>query len=229
MAKVILTSCFLFVCCFNFAWAQKAETDILDISEFIMDEAKEILLASSAAPSEVSGKATILVLKENGYEKVVEGTNGILCYVVRSWGRPMYFEKDEPNYRPSYLVPECLDPNGISIILPMQRFRTSLVIKGTPAVEINRLTRETFETGRFQRIKTVSLSYMMSNETRYSSTSKGIPHIMVYLPDEYNNTTIGIESLRGTNGFFIEGGPDQPYTAAVIYRPEYGIDIKIEK
>lgn len=198
------------------------------ITRFLFEEAYEIALARSAAPSEVSSKATVLVLKATGYEKVVDGTNGITCYVVRSWGRPVYVDDDEPNFRPEYVVPECLDPNAASVILPMQHFRTALAIKGTPASEMNRQTREAFAAGRFRRTETVSFSYMMSNQMRFRRTLKGTPHIMVYLPDEYSNTTIGVASERGPNGFFIEGGADHPYTAAVIYRPEYGIDIEYE-
>ena len=65
---------------------------IPDFSVFLMDEASETALARSAAPAMVADAATIMVLTENGYETVIEGTNGLVCYVVRSWGRPVYLE-----------------------------------------------------------------------------------------------------------------------------------------
>src|SRR3954467_3103821 len=42
---------------------------------------KQIELAESAAPKEVSSKATIYVLTKNGYEKAREGSNGFTCLV----------------------------------------------------------------------------------------------------------------------------------------------------
>lgn len=46
---------------------------IPDISAFLMPEAREIALAKSAAPAKISDLATILVLKKDGYETVIEG------------------------------------------------------------------------------------------------------------------------------------------------------------
>ena len=82
---------------------------IPDFSVFLMDEASEIALAQSAAPAMVADAATIMVLTENGYETVIEGTNGLVCYVVRSWGRPVYLEDTKKSiYRtiefPSVLI-----------------------------------------------------------------------------------------------------------------------------
>ncbi|MGA2538305.1 MAG: hypothetical protein ABSF53_20005, partial [Terracidiphilus sp.] len=50
---------------------------------------RQIELALSAAPSEVSNKATVYVLGSKGYEKAREGTNGISCFVWRSFKETM--------------------------------------------------------------------------------------------------------------------------------------------
>ena len=48
---------------------------------------RQIALALSAAPTEVSSKAAVYVLGPKGYEKVREGTNGFSCLIERSFGR----------------------------------------------------------------------------------------------------------------------------------------------
>src|SRR5579863_8503012 len=55
------------------------------LSQYLMDRQAEIDLARSAAPTAISGHATILVLTPRRYETAVEGTNGSTCLVERSW------------------------------------------------------------------------------------------------------------------------------------------------
>ena len=47
----------------------------------IADENAEIALARSAAPSSISDAAEVMVLKRDGYETVVKGTNGFMITV----------------------------------------------------------------------------------------------------------------------------------------------------
>jgi len=44
--------------------------------DFSLPREERIKMAESAAPVEISGKATVYVLEKTGYEKVREGTNG---------------------------------------------------------------------------------------------------------------------------------------------------------
>src|SRR6476661_6809273 len=55
------------------------------IDQYLMEKNAEIQLARSAAPESISRYATILVLERQGYETVVEGKNGFVCMVARSW------------------------------------------------------------------------------------------------------------------------------------------------
>jgi len=52
----------------------------------VASQAEEIALARSAAPPAISDKAQVLVLGAQGYETAVDGTNGFVCIVERSWG-----------------------------------------------------------------------------------------------------------------------------------------------
>ena len=45
----------------------------------------EIALARSAAPPSISADAEVLVLGSHGFETAVNGKNGFVCIVERSW------------------------------------------------------------------------------------------------------------------------------------------------
>ena len=60
----------------------------------IPDENAEIALARSAAPASISGDATVMVLGRQGYTTAVEGKNGFVCYVERSWAH----DTDHPEF-----------------------------------------------------------------------------------------------------------------------------------
>ena len=202
-----------------------ADLDLPDVSGFLMDQDREIALARSAAPDRVSKDATIMVLAENGYETVIEGTNSFVCIVMRSWGNPTH--DHAYLYDPNLIVPECLDENAVKTILPMQLFRAELGTKKTPPAEIEAAVTEGFRTGRFQRTESVSFSYMLSAGMTFGGGQQGPPHIMVYLPDNYKNGTVG--GFPYSERFIIvEGDPDQPFIAANIYLLDKAIEPVID-
>ena len=190
------------------------------VSEFLMAQDREIALARSAAPSRVSNDATIMVLKENGYATVIEGSNSFVCLVIRSWGNPTH--DHEYMYEPKLIVPECLDENAVKTILPLQIFRAELGTRLTPPAEIEAAVTEGFRSGRFQRTQSVSFSYMLSAAMGMGDSTMPA-HIMIYLPDNYDNSTVG--GFPYSERFIIvEGGADQPYIAANIYLLDKAIE-----
>jgi hypothetical protein len=185
-----------------------------------MAQDREIALARSAAPGRVSNEATIMVLKENGYVTVIEGSNSFVCLVIRSWGNPTHDHKYM--YEPKLIVPECLDENAVKTILPLQIFRAELGTKLTPPAEIEAAVTEGFRSGRFQRTQSVSFSYMLSAAMGMGDNTMPA-HIMIYLPDNYDNSTVG--GFPYSERFIIvEGGADQPYIAANIYLLDKAIE-----
>jgi hypothetical protein len=200
---------------------QAENTKLPDVSEFLMAQNREIALARSAAPDRVSKKATIMVLRENGYQTVVEGSNSFVCLVLRSWGNPTHDHKYM--YDPNLAVPECLDANAVKTILPMQLFRAKLGTRMTPPAEIEAAIKEGFRSGRFHRTETVSFSYMLSAAMVFGDGHQGPPHIMIYLPDNYKNETVG-GFPYSDQLIFVEGGPDQPFIAANIYLLDESIE-----
>jgi len=57
------------------------------VGEYLMPQGAEIALAKSAAPDNISGKATIKILTASGFQVVHEGDNGFVCMVMRGSGR----------------------------------------------------------------------------------------------------------------------------------------------
>jgi hypothetical protein len=60
-------------------------TSMAPLDQYLMGRDAEIALARSAAPPSVAKDATVMVLGRDGYETAVEGTNGFVCNVDRSW------------------------------------------------------------------------------------------------------------------------------------------------
>jgi hypothetical protein len=55
------------------------------LDQYLMDRDAEIALARSAAPPSIASDATVMVLGKHGYETAVEGKNGFVCIVGRTW------------------------------------------------------------------------------------------------------------------------------------------------
>jgi hypothetical protein len=76
--------------------------------DFSLPREDRIKLAESAAPPEVSGKATVYLLERSGYVKVRDGTNGFSCIVDRQ--------------TPWNCEPTCFDAEGTATTLPTRLF-----------------------------------------------------------------------------------------------------------
>ena len=82
------------------AWqaiAQDAKTpypNMAPIGQYLMEPSAEIALARSAAPEAISRDGEVMVLGRHGYDTVVQGKNGFVCMVERSWTSPI----DDPGF-----------------------------------------------------------------------------------------------------------------------------------
>src|SRR6516164_6699680 len=92
------------------------------VDQYLMeDRNSEIALARSAAPESISRDAEIMVLGRHGYETAIQGKNGFVCIVERSWTSPI----DAPEFwNPKGRAPLCLNA-------PAARFKVSILIKTT--------------------------------------------------------------------------------------------------
>ena len=104
-----------------------ASTTMASIDSYLMDRDAEIAMARSAAPPSIAKDATVMVLGRHGNEKVVEGKNGFVCLVSRSWDLP----KDNPAFwDPKIHGPICLSAPAVRSFLPIYLKQTELAIAG---------------------------------------------------------------------------------------------------
>src|SRR5262252_541508 len=93
------------------------------VDQYLMEKNAEIQLARSAAPDSISQDATILVLGRQGYERAIEGKNGFVCMVDRSWMAAF----DWPEFwNPKVRGAHCLNPQAARSIVPIALLRSKL-------------------------------------------------------------------------------------------------------
>ena len=152
---------------------------------------RQIELALSAAPTEVSSKATVYVLGPKGYEKDREGTNGFSCLIERSFKGRLQTSS----------APACFDAEGSRTIMVAYMRREELRAEGKSEEEVKADIAKGYEDGRF-KTPGPGFLYMMSNENYvYDDQSKksGIvpPHVMFYAPNK-TAKDLGYESISPT-------------------------------
>ncbi len=156
-----------------------------------MPRDQQIALAESAAPAEVSSKATVYVLGPKGYEKAREGTNGFSCFVGRHFVKPAE----------TTIEPQCFDAEGSRTLLLVYMHGEELRTNGKSEDEIKADIANGYKEGRYQYPSKPGFLYMMSSQNRLRAIPEhgtGIfpPHLMFYAP---NMTTkdVGFDAKSG--------------------------------
>src|SRR5579863_726364 len=152
---------------------------------------RQIELALSAAPTEVSSKAAVYILGSKGYEKVREGTNGFSCLIERSFAGTTQTSS----------APACFDAEGSRTIMLAYLHREEVRAEGKSETEIKDDIAKGYKDGRF-KVPGPGFLYMMSNENYvYNSESKKSgfvpPHLMFYAPYK-TAKDVGYESVSPT-------------------------------
>ena len=146
------------------------------ISQYQMEESAEIQLARSAAPNSISGDATILVLGRQGYETAVEGKNGFVCMVARSWMAAF----DWPEFwNPKVRAADCMNPQSARSILPIAVLRSRMVMAGRSKAEILSAVKAAFENRQVPMLESGAMDYMMSKSAYLTDEGDhNAPHLM---------------------------------------------------
>jgi len=139
----------------------------------LMPRDREIALARSAAPAEVSGKATVLILTDQGYVVAEPGSNGVTCVVLRG--------------HPESVEPVCYDPEAAATILPIELRKNQLFGQGKSAADVEREVSAGLLSGRYRLPRRPAMTYMMSaGQVLYSDEGQRVgnwqPHLMLYIP-----------------------------------------------
>lgn len=171
------------------------------LSQYLMaDKAAEIALARSAAPAAISDHATVLVLQSHGYVTAVEGKNGFVCVVERSWMSPF----DAPQFwNPKLRGPICFNPEAVKSILPITYKRTALVLTGQSREEIKKDIEAAYASKQLPPLEPGAMSYMMSKQG--------------YLDDQFGHWMSHLMFYTATN---VDWGADQN-GSPVLLNPQF--------
>jgi hypothetical protein len=165
----------------------------------IPNPADEIALARSAAPASISADAQVLVLGTRGYETAVQGTNGFVCLVERSWANR--FDAEE-FWNPRMRSPDCYNPPAARTVLAPYLKRTEWVLAGASKQTLLERTKAALVSKEFVPPELGSLSYMMSVQGHLNeSAGHWHPHVMFFVP----RTTAAGANLPGSPIFAQEG------------------------
>ncbi|PYS69966.1 MAG: hypothetical protein DMF69_15165 [Acidobacteria bacterium] len=157
----------------------------------------EIALARSAAPANISDRATIKVLTRSGYEVAYKGDNGFVCMVMRSWAAPTYTPTQFRDlvYDATVRAPICFDPSASRTVMPYYELRSKLGLERKTPNQIGEAIQAAYAKGELPRRDAVSFAYMWSAD---QNLGPGIghwhPHMMIFAP-YYDNSMVGRQPL----------------------------------
>jgi len=163
------------------------------LADYLMSRDAEVALARSAAPANISSRATIKVLTQSGYTVDRQGDSGFVCMVMRGWSAPTYTPEQFRDlvYDPTVRAPICFDPNAAQTVMPYYELRSKLAMEGNPPDRIAQRVEAAYARGELPRRDGVSFAYMWSADQQLGS---GIghwhPHVMVFSP-YYKNAMVG--------------------------------------
>jgi len=150
------------------------------LEEYLMSKDAEIALARSAAPASIADHASVMVLERQGYTTAVQGTNGFLCYVERSWANTT----DKPEFwNPKMRAPNCFNAAAAGSIAPIYLMKTRLVLAGKSKPEIAQAVAAALDSGELPPLAPGAMCYMMSKEQYLNDEGHHWhPHVMFYGP-----------------------------------------------
>jgi hypothetical protein len=195
----------------------QGQTQYPPLSEYLMPQDAEIALARSAAPANVSDRATIKVFTESGFEVAIEGDNGFVCMVMRGWAAPTYTPEASLNlvYYSQLRAPICFDPVAAQTTMLYYELRHQLGLEGKGPDEIAEGVEAAYARGELPRRDTVSFAYMWSADQDLGpGVGRWHPHMMVFTP-YYENPMLGDNAFGGALPV-VSDDAGTPFTVTVI-------------
>ena len=153
---------------FGMAWqaiAQNAQTpypNMASVEQYLMERISEIALARSAAPESISRDAEVMVLGRHGYETAVQGKNGFVCMVERSWTSPI----DDPGFwNPKGRAPICFNAAAARTYLPRTIKKTDLLLAGQTKSQMIEAIKAAIDKNELPPMEPAAMCYMLSKAT----------------------------------------------------------------
>ena len=178
----------------------------------------EIALARTAAPTSISGDASVLLLSNHGYETAVKGKNGFVCMVWRSWAGPGGF--DDPDFwNPRFRVPICYNPAGVRTLLSPYVERTKWALAGASKAEMKDRTRAAIASHQITMPEPGAMAFMLSREgINADGQPMRHPHVMIYFA--HTDSADWGANLHGSP-IIAEQADPEPITTFDVYVPSW--------
>ncbi len=199
--------------------ALPAAAELPPPEDYLMDEAEELKLASTAAPSQISAGATYHVLKKDGFAEVKKGANGFHCFVERSWTGPS--ATNTRNFDPGVVAPHCINPEGARTTMKEIFMVAEMAMAGHDQEEIDRAVDQAYADGDLTLPAELSLTYMMSAHQRLGRAGAWKPHVMLWLPYLTEGKVGEIALGRGTPNALLGGKVGSRRTVLVFPVPDF--------
>lgn len=190
--KRLIAALVLTIACLNSAaLAQNAKYPPLN--DYLMAPDAETALAKSAAPANISDRATIKLLTSSGYKVTHEGDNGFVCMVMRGWAAPTYTPAPFRDlvYDAKLRAPICFNSEASRSVIPYYELRSKLGMEGKSPEQIVEALQAAQTRGELPPRGQVSFAYMWSADQNLGT---GIghwhPHMMIFCP-YYENSMLG--------------------------------------
>jgi hypothetical protein len=150
------------------------------IEQYRMQRDAEIALARTAAPESISHDAEIMVLGEHTYEIAVEGKNGFVCIVQRSWTAGT----DDPDFwNPKLRAPICYNPAAARTYLRYMIKRTEIVLASHSKDEMAKSIEAGIAKKELPAVESGAMCYMLSKQQYLGDHfTHWHPHLMFFLP-----------------------------------------------
>jgi hypothetical protein len=149
------------------------------VEQYLMEDRNaEISLARSAAPESIARDATVLVLGRHGYETAVQGKNGFVCLVERSWTAGIDFPEF---WNPKLHGPICYNAPAARTYVNRILKKTDLVLAGNSKEQMFQAITAAVASKELPPIESGSMSYMLSKQG-YLGDQNGHwhPHLMFF-------------------------------------------------
>jgi hypothetical protein len=131
------------------------------LDQYMMERNDEIALARSAAPESISKDAEVMILGRHAYETAVQGKNGFVCMVERSWAAG----SDDPDFwNPKLRGPICFNPAAVRTYLPLTIRKTELVLAGRSKAQILAEINTALDKRELPKLESGAMCYMMSRQ-----------------------------------------------------------------
>jgi hypothetical protein len=161
--------------------AQDATTpysNMASIDQYLMtDQAAEIAMARTAAPESISRDAEVMVLGRHGFETAVNGKNGFVCIVERSWTSAA----DADFWSPKVRTPICYNAAAAHSVLLRNLKRTRLILAGHTQAQTDENVAAAVDKKELPAMEPGAMCYMMSKQGYGGDSVKHWPpHVMFY-------------------------------------------------